>query len=184
MTELKIAEHFKMMDPESTTSLANPHVHSSMNYLHGNSPSPPFFSPCACPCICLCCHLCASSSPCLCVSYQRNPCGRWCFKEIQTLMSGAFSFYYSIQENYSSIQVVHFEQTPPDMCIYEESRSTHHTCCHALISPVPCPSCGPYVCVPSPYTCLCTCLRRKQWEDRGKTVSHLSRVTHIDWIND
>lgn len=39
---------------------------------------------------------------------------------------------------------------------------THYTCCHVLISLVPYPSCGPYVCAPS-CICLYACesLRRK-----------------------
>lgn len=43
------------------------------------------------------------------------------------------------------------------MYAYKKIGITIHTRCHALISLAPSPSCGPYVCVPSLYTCLYAC---------------------------
>lgn len=140
--------------------------------LHFYSPSPPSFSPCAFPCICLCCHLCASSFPCLCVFYQRSPCDRW-YYEIQILKSGGFSFNYSKQKKQQKMGGMLWPRSRhqhAETCIYAEYENKHHTRCHALISPVPFPSYGPYVCVPFPCTCLYACESLKGKKKQKKTV--------------
>lgn len=98
------------------------------------------------------------------------------WRNTKQFISGGFSYYNTVV-----IKWYIFAQMPLETCICKEYKkiNTHHTCCHALIYPVPYPSCGPYVCVPS----LCTCLYACGSLQEENSVTFFKSEWGIDWNN-